>query len=127
MKKGIFAVIIVTLGFFVLAVSAEGDPEYGKFPAFVLAGCSSGVLWWFTALAVALIRKDRILLWAMGLSLLGFVLLLASALSGTNAFGAFWGASIGIAAFGSLTILVLFTRLAYLTLKSEPVATGQRR
>jgi len=50
MKKGIFAVIIVTLGFFVLAVSAEGDPEYGKFPAFVLAGCSSGVLWWFTAL-----------------------------------------------------------------------------
>jgi hypothetical protein len=124
MKKGIFAVILMTLGLFIWAATAEGDPEYGKSPGFILAGCASGVLWWFTALAVALIRKDRILLWAIGLSLLGFVLLLVSALAGTNTFGAFWGASIGIAAFGCLTILVLFTRLAYLTLKSEPAAGG---
>jgi len=128
MKKGIIAVVLVTISLFVWAGSGEGDPDYGKSPAFILAGSVSGILWWFTALAVALIRKDRILLWAIGLSLLGFVLLLFSALAfGTNAFGAFWGASIGIAAFGCLTILMLFTRLAYLTLKSEPVATGQRR
>ena len=125
MKKGIITVILVTISLFVWAASGEGDPEYGKFPAFILAGCASGILWWFTALAVALIRKDRILLWAIGLSILGFVLLLVSALAGTNAFGAFWGASIGIAAFGCLTILVLFTRLAYLTLRSEPVGAGQ--
>jgi hypothetical protein len=124
MKKGIFIVILVTFGFFACAASSEGDPEYGNSRGFVLAGCASGVLWWFTALAVAVIRKDRILLWSIGLSLLGLVLLLTSALAGTNTFGAFWGGSILIAAFGCLTILVLFTRLAYLTLKSEPAAGG---
>lgn len=124
MKKGITTVILVTLGIFTWAATTESDPDYGKSPAFILAGCASGILWWFTALAAALITKDRILLWAICLSLLGLVLLLASALAGTNAFGAFWGASIGISAFGCLTILVLFTRLAYLTLKSEPARAG---
>lgn len=127
MKKGILAVVLVTFAFFIWAVSGEGDPEYGKSPAFILAGCASGALWWFTTLAVAVIRNDKVLLWAIGLSLLGFLLLMTTALAGTNGFGAFWGASIGIVAFGFLTILVLFTRLAYLTLMSKPVATAQRR
>jgi hypothetical protein len=124
MKKGISIVILVTFGLFAWAASGEGDPEYGNSPGFILAGVACGVLWWITALTVAIIRKDRILLWAIGLSLLGFVLLLASVLAGTNTFGAFWGGSIGIAAFGCFTILVLFTRLAYLTLKGEPDAVG---
>ena len=63
MKKGIFAVILLTLAIFAWATTGEGDPDYGKFPAYALAGCASGILWWFTALAVALKRKDRILLW----------------------------------------------------------------
>jgi hypothetical protein len=55
---------------------------------------------------------------------LGFAILLANAFSGTNTFGAFWGASIGFTAFAGLTIIVLFTRLAYLSIKGKPSAGG---
>jgi hypothetical protein len=127
MKKGIFLVILVTLGLFAWAATVKGDLHYGKSPAFMLAASASGILWWLTSLAVAIIRKDRILLWAISLSLLGLVLLLANSLAGTNSFGAFWGASIIIVSFGFLTILVLFTRLAYLTLKSEPARADNIR